>query len=111
MTLTDRQWNVWGYKTDKPCMVCGDTSDTKLEPRFGYAACREHTHMTSVESEDSFNSLLDFFKHEKKIPIQLTVDPQTESIVIHAFYEGEVHKTTGTTMLMALANMKYKLFG
>lgn len=111
MTLTDRQWNVWGYKTDKPCGVCGDTSDVRLEPRFNYAACRNHTHLASVESEDDFNSLLDFFKYEKKIPIQFTVDTDNEYIVIHALYEGEVHKTSGWTMLTAMANMKYKLFG
>lgn len=111
MTLTNRQWNVWGYKTDEPCDICGDTSDTKLEPRYGYVACRKHSHIKSAKREDDFNSLIEFFKYEKKIPIQFTVNTDTEYIEVHAIYEGEIHKASGWTMLTALVNMKFKLFG
>lgn len=41
-TLTDKEWESFGYDSDKdPCDICGKTP-TKLEPRFYYATCKEH---------------------------------------------------------------------
>lgn len=34
-------WNNFGYPGQMPCCVCG-ASETKVEPRFGYAICRDH---------------------------------------------------------------------
>ena len=31
-----------GYDTERPCFVCGEVNDNKVEPRFGYVVCRNH---------------------------------------------------------------------
>jgi hypothetical protein len=40
--MTDKEWDNWGYPSDKPCCICGAVGDNKSEPRFGYVVCREH---------------------------------------------------------------------
>lgn len=46
---TDKEWESFGYETDKPCEVCGAVDDCKAEPRFGYVICRKHSRMSPVE--------------------------------------------------------------
>lgn len=45
--LTDDDWKNFGYESKEPCNICGNT-DTKLEPRFCFATCREHASIPPV---------------------------------------------------------------
>lgn len=40
-SLTDEEWNNFGYDSNESCDICGKTP-AKVEPRFFYATCREH---------------------------------------------------------------------
>ena len=39
----------FGYKTNKPCDVCGKCGENQLEPRFNYVVCKEHFKLSPVE--------------------------------------------------------------
>ncbi len=43
----------WGYPSDKPCAVCGGSSDNQSEPRFGYVVCRKHQNVPPNQLEQA----------------------------------------------------------
>jgi hypothetical protein len=52
-------WDHFGYDTNKPCVVCGKNGSNKIEPRFGYAICKEHYNLTPIEISKILNSRSD----------------------------------------------------
>jgi hypothetical protein len=44
----DKDFESFGYDTDKPCEICGK-KPAKLEPRFFYSVCKEHQYLTPIE--------------------------------------------------------------
>lgn len=58
---------------------------------------------------ETIDNLLIFFK-KRLVSIQITLD-FSEKPTVHAIYEGDIHKTDGTTVLCCLQAMREKLFG
>jgi hypothetical protein len=50
----DRWWGSFGHATGDPCVICGAVGDNRLEPRFGYAVCREHARTRPAEAREAF---------------------------------------------------------
>src|SRR4051812_23879681 len=52
IALTDAEWNVYGYDSQLPCVICQETP-TKSEPHFGYSVCRTHAAMSPVHISEA----------------------------------------------------------
>lgn len=37
------------YPTEQPCCICGNSSQTGIEPRFGYVVCQTHHTLSPTE--------------------------------------------------------------
>lgn len=42
-------WEHFGYQSNTPCEICGKTEDTRMEPRFSYVVCEEHSKLSPIE--------------------------------------------------------------
>jgi hypothetical protein len=78
--INSNDWKNFGYDSNEPCDICGN-SDTKLEPRFGYATCREHADIPPVER-------IDFQQREQKESYVILSKTQPE-IVDFTYYTDE----------------------
>lgn len=58
----------FGYKTNKPCDVCGKEGENQSEPRFGYVVCEKHFKLSPIEvSERKANRLRKEQKKERPL--------------------------------------------
>ena len=44
----EKDFELFGYDTDKPCEVCGE-KPAKVEPRFFYSVCKEHQYLSPTQ--------------------------------------------------------------
>ena len=50
----DKDFELFGYDTDKPCEVCAN-KPAKIEPRFFYVVCKEHQYLTPIQISNNKN--------------------------------------------------------
>lgn len=54
--MGNASWDSFGYKSDKGCDIC-DKKPAKLEPRFLYRACEEHSILSPVKFQEKRREL------------------------------------------------------
>lgn len=47
----ENHFKYFGYETQEPCQICG-AKPAKMEPRFGYIVCEEHSKLTPIGVSD-----------------------------------------------------------
>jgi len=47
----NKRWETFGYNTESGCEICGDRP-AKIEPRFGYTTCREHSYLNPIRFQE-----------------------------------------------------------
>lgn len=48
--MNNKEWEYFGYESNKSCCVCGKIGDCKSEPRFNYTVCQEHADIKPIDT-------------------------------------------------------------